>query len=102
MKLSKETLMSITKQIEETDLEDGWTNDQNLEVKQGTFTILVTYRVLGELVKEYNYHQEVLYNNIENMSHTDFIDAEISDIEAWDDTKDECIEIENLNELQYY
>lgn len=36
------------------------------------------------------------------MSHTDFIDAEISDIEAWDDTKDECIEIENLNELQYY
>lgn len=49
MKLSTETLMSITKQIEETDLEDGWTNDQNLEVKQGTFTILVTYRVLGEL-----------------------------------------------------
>lgn len=101
MKLSQETLMSITKQIEKTDLEDGWTNDKEFEVIQDIFTIFVTYRVLGELVKEYNYHQEVPYNNLENMSHMDFVDAEITSIEARDEN-DEEIAIENLGDVEYY
>lgn len=101
MELSPATLKSITKQIENSDLEDGWSNDQEFEVQQGSFIIFVTYKVLGEFVKEYNYHSEVLYNCYENMSHTDFVDAEITNIEAMNEDTDEPVEIENLKEVKY-
>lgn len=64
--------------------------------------IFVTYRVLGEHVREYNYHSEVLYDCYENMSHTDFVDAEIASIEAWDENLEQAVDIDNLDDVEYY
>ncbi len=99
--LTPETLNAITSEIEHTELEDGWSEGYELELKQGSCLIIVTYRALGEYVREYDYHSEVDYNCYENLSHTDFIDAEITNIEARDDD-DELVSIANLNEIEYY
>lgn len=99
--LTEETLNAITREIENTEVEDGWLENQELEVRQGQYAIFINYRVLGEHVSEYNYHSEVDYDCYENMSHTDFIDAEITNIEALDED-DEQATIKNLNEVKYY
>lgn len=101
MKLSVATLKAITKQIEQSEPEDGWSDDQEIEVQQGHFCIFVTYRVYGRYMREYNYHSEVPYDCYEDMSHTDFMDAEITKIEAWDEEKEEAVEIDNEQELKY-
>lgn len=101
MMLSQETIKSIQTQIEQTELVNGWTDEHRLEVYQGSYTIFVSYKVLGELAKEYSYHQEVLFNRNEKLNHIDLVDAEILNIEAWD-YDEEMVSIENLNEIQYY
>lgn len=101
MILTKATLNAISASIENAELEDGWSNEIEDELTQGKYTIYVTYRVCGNYVEEYNYHSEVPYDCYENMSHTDFEDAEILNIEAWDED-DEEIAIENLQDVEYY
>lgn len=101
MELTLTTLKSIASQIEQSELEDGWLENQELEVKQGSCVIFVTYRVLGEHVSEYNYHSEVPFHCYENMSHIEFVNAEITNIEAWDEEKEDEVNIENESELKY-
>lgn len=101
MMLSQETIKSIQTQIEQTELVNGWTDEHRLEVYQGSYTIFVSYKVLGEFTKEYSYHNEVSFNRYENLHHIDLVDAEILNIEAWD-YDEEMVNIENLNEIQYY
>lgn len=99
--LTKDTLNTITSEIEKTEVENEWSNDKELEIQQGSFFIIVTYMVLGEHVREYNFHSEVSYDCYENISHMDFVDAEITNIEAWDkDGEQVCIN--NLDEVKYY
>lgn len=102
MVLSTATLKSITRSIEHSELDEGWSDHQELDVKQGHYIIFVTYRVLGEFIREYNYHSEVLYDCYENMSHIDFIAAEIISIEAWDEDLEQAVDIDNLYEVEYY
>lgn len=101
MKLSTTTLETITRHIEQSEPEAGWSDYQEAEIKQDHYCIFITYRVYGEHVEEYNYHSEVPYDCYENMSHTDFSAAEITNIEAWDEEKEEAVEIENEQELKY-
>ncbi len=101
MVLTQETLEAISALIDNAELEDGWSSESESEVKQDDVLIFVTYRVCGEFVKEYNYHSEVLYDCYENMSHTDFVDAEIISIEAFDKEGEE-VTIENLDDVEYY
>ena len=102
MILTKATLNAISASIENAELDDGWSDEIEDEVQQGKFVIFVTYRVCGNYVEEYDYHSEVLYNCYENVSHTDFEDAEILNIEAWDEENEEEVAIENLQEVEYY
>lgn len=102
MILTKETLNAISASIENAELEDGWSSEIEDEVQQGKFLIFVTFRVCGNYVEEYDYHSEVPYDCYENVSHTDFEDAEIVNIEAWDEEKEEAVAIDNLNDVEYY
>ena len=77
MMLSQETIRYIQTQIEQTELVNGWTDEHRLEVYQGSYTIFVSYKVLGEFTKEYSYHNEVSFNRYENLHHIDLVDAEI-------------------------
>ncbi len=103
MRLSKSTLEAITQRIECSDIEEsGWSYEHEFEVKQAPYIISVTFHVLAEFVREYNYHYEVSFPNYENMSHFDFVDAEILDIEAYNMTEQETEQVENLDEVKYY
>ena len=102
MILTQQTLNAISASIENAELEDGWSDEMEDEVQQGKFLIFVTYRVYGNYVEEYNYHSEVPYDCYENMSHTDFEDAEILKIEAWDEESEEEVAIDNLKDVEYY
>lgn len=101
MILTHQTLNAISASIENAELEDGWSSEIEDEIEQDDVLIFVTFRVCGEFVKEYNYHSEVLYNCYENVSHTDFVDAEIISIEAFDKEGEE-VAIENLDDVEYY
>ena len=101
MILTKETLNAISASIENAELENGWSGEMEDEIQQGKFLIFVTYRVYGNYVEEYNYHSEVPYDCYENMSHTDFEDAEISEIIAYNEDGDE-VAIDNLKDVEYY
>lgn len=101
MILTKATLNAISASIENAELEDGWSDEIEDEVIQGEFVIYVTFRVRGNYVEEYDYHSEVPYNCYENVSHTDFEDAEIVCIEAYDED-DEVVAIDNLQDVEYY
>lgn len=101
MILTKATLNAISASIENAELEDGWSSEIEDEIEQDKIVIFITYKVCGNYVEEYDYHSEVLYNCYENVSHTDFEDAEILSIEAFDEDGEE-VAIENLNEVEYY
>ncbi len=101
MILTQQTLNAISASIENAELEDGWSSEIGDEIEQDKIAIFITYKVCGNYVEEYNYHSEVPYNCYENVSHTDFEDAEILSIEAFDEDGEE-VAIENLSEVEYY
>lgn len=100
MKLSDETIKSIEAQIETHDICGGYEDGLELELSQGDFLILVTFCIYADLVEEYNYHSEVPYNNIEDLSYWEFGGAEINEIVAFDGDGEE-VEIENVESLKY-
>lgn len=101
MILTQETKDFIVEQIENTELYEDVSKDNELEVEVGNVTIYVTYDVFANFVKELEYHSEVPYNCYEDLSHYEFDGAEITNIEAYDEN-DEEVKIENLSEVEYY
>lgn len=101
MILTQETKNFIAGQIENTELYEDVSKDNELEVQVGGVTIYVTYDVFARFHEEQMYHSEVPYNCYEDLSYYEFDGAEITNIEAYDEN-DEEVEIENLSEVEYY
>lgn len=100
MKLSEETIKNIEAQIESHEVCDEYEDGLELELSQGDFLIFVTYCISAKLVREYNYHNEVPYNNIEDLSYWEFCDAWISEVVALDGDGEE-VDVENVESLKY-
>lgn len=100
MVLTKETLEEIMKVIENSNLSNDW-EEYETEISQGDKIISIRYRVLGKTIEDGCYHSEVLYNCYEDLSYMELDEAEILSIEAFD-KHFEDVEIENLEEVEYY
>ena len=102
MVLSQTTLDAITKRIEESELTDCYSYDNELQIQQEQYMVTVIYNKYGSLVDKYEYHSEVSYNCYEDLSYIDFIGAEITEIEVYDEIQDTVTNIDNLEKVKYY
>lgn len=102
MVLTQTTLDAITKLIEESELTDSYSYDNELQIQQGQYTVTVIYNKFGSFVDEYEHHSEVPYDCYEDLSYMDFVGAEITEIEVYDEMQDEITSIENLDKVKYY
>lgn len=101
MILSTKAMAEIESHIENVDIDFEGSKDFEGEVEDGDYLIMFTFWVNAHFHEEYNYHNEVPYNNIEDLSHYEFDEAEITDIKAYDEDGEE-VEITNKHELEYW
>lgn len=103
MILSQETIARIEDYIEDVEIcdEDDIGKDNYAEIEADGIVLLFTFIVFAHYVEEFNYHSEVPYNNIEDLSHYEFDDASITELKAYDENG-KTIEISNKNEIKYW
>lgn len=99
MQLSKQTINDIETKIEGHEVCSDYEKDE-LELSQDGFLIFVAYGVYAKFVECLNYHNEVPYNNVEDLSYWEFDGAEIDEISAYDEDGEEVV-IENAEVLKY-
>lgn len=98
IKLKTDSIKAIKNEIENTDIMDGSSYDNEIELEQDGLVLFITYDVMARLVEDYNIHNELSGYNIEDLSGYEYEYAAVTDITAFVEDGDE-VEIENKKEL---
>lgn len=101
MILSQEAIARIEDYIENVEICDEVEKGNYTEIETNGVILFITFTVFARFVEDYEYHSEVPYNNIEDLSHYEFEGAEITEIEAYNED-DEEVEISNKNDIKYW